>query len=118
MNLVKIGDTYVNKDYVTGIRVSPFKTERDALTIFIDFVNGRTLIVQTTDIGELDGIAKKLVDSEIIECARKIKEYCAERAYGRCESCALYNNGCFVGKAYKDELTDSYDVDSPLDWEV
>ena len=55
---------------------------------------------------------------DVVEYARYIKKYCHERAFDKCKSCALYNNGCFVGHAHKDELTDSYDVGYPLDWEV
>ena len=62
-----------------------------------------------------EGGRKSTTEStDIKECARKIKEYCAERAFGKCKSCALYNDGCFVGHAYKDELTDSYGVEAPF----
>ena len=119
MKLVKIGNKYVNSDYITGIWVSPFKTEDHMFIINIGFVNNKTMEVCTTDISEIDGIVNKAVDSDIVECAKKIKEYCARFAYGNCRSCALYRDGCFVDRKFDNNYdNENINVFSPLDWEV
>lgn len=119
MKLIKIDNKYVNSDYITGIWVSPFKTKNDMFTIFIDFVNGETMEVHTLNIKDIDGIAKKIINSDIVECAKKIKEYCAGFAYGNCRSCALYRDGCFVNRKFDNNYdNEELNVFYPLDWEV
>lgn len=119
MKLVKIGNEYVNPEQV--VNVSHSRTmDGDKYVVSVYLIGGRVVKEVVKQRYSVKTVIERLTttSTDIKACARKIKEYCAERAYGRCESCALYNNGCFVGHAYKDELTHSYSVEAPLDWEV
>lgn len=118
MKFVETCGRLINVDDITEI--SYLGIPGDA-KIIIEKKNGKEIRFPVLNREEYEAIVYELIgiyQPDVVEYARYIKKYCAERAYGRCESCALYNNGCFVGKAYKDELTDSYDLDSPLDWKV
>ena len=119
MKLVKFGNEYVNPEQV--VNVSHSRTmDGDKYVVSVYLIGGRVVKEVVKQRYSVKTVIERLTttSTDIKACARKIKEYCAERAYGRCESCALYNNGCFVGHAYKDELTHSYSVEAPLDWEV
>lgn len=119
MKLVKIGNEYVNPEQVVNVSYSR-TMEGDKYVVSVYLIGGRVVKEVVKQRYSVKTVIERLTttSTDIKACARKIKEYCAERAYGRYESCALYNNGCFVGHAHKDEFTDSYDVDSPLDWKV
>ena len=131
MNLVLVGDKYVNPDMVIHVDIiNDYYSNKNKLAVHL--TDGTVAEVFITTKSDIDKIIKRLTTNiattsastqeiqgdEAIECAKKIKDYCAERAFARCKSCALYHDGCFVGLAYKNELTDSYIVKSPLDWEV
>lgn len=119
MNLVQIGNEYVNPEQVVNVSYSR-TMDGDKYIVSVHLVGGRVVKEIVKQSCSIKIVIERLTttSTDIKACARKIKEYCYERAFGKCKSCALYNNGCFVGHAHKDELTDSYDVDSPLDWEV
>lgn len=119
MDLVKIGNEYVNPEQVVSVSYSR-TMDGDKYVVSVYLVGGRVVKEVVKQSYSVKTVIERLTTTsiDIKACARKIKEYCAERAYGRCKSCALYDNGCFVGHAYKDELTDSYDVDYPLDWDL
>lgn len=119
MKLVKIGNEYVNPEQVVNVSCSR-TMDGDKYVVSVYLVGGRVVKEVAAQRYDVKTVVERLTaeSADVKECARKIKEYCAERAFDKCKSCALYNDGCFVDHAYKDELTDDYSVDPPLDWEV
>ena len=118
MKFVETCGRLINVDDITEISLEGLPSEQK---IRIEKKNGKEIRFPVLHREEYEAIVYELIGNyqpDVVEYARYIKKYCHERALDKCKSCALYNNGCFVGHAYKDELTDSYDVDSPLDWEV
>lgn len=118
MKFVETCGRLINVDDITEISYLgiPGKAE-----IIIEKKNGKEIRFPVVNRKDYEATVYKLIGNyqpDVVEYARYIKEYCHERAFGKCKSCALYNDGCFVGHAYKDELTDSYDVDYPLDWDL
>ena len=118
MKFVETCGRLLNVDDITEIKYLDIPGDAE---IIIEKKNGKEIRFPVLNRKEYEAIVYKLIGNyqpDVVEYARYIKKYCHERAFRKCKSCALYNNGCFVGHAHKDELTDSYDVDYPLDWEV
>lgn len=118
MKFVETCGRLLNVDDITEIKYLVIPGDAE---IIIEKKNGKEIRFPVLNRKEYEAIVYKLIGNyqpDVVEYARYIKEYCHERAFGKCKSCALYNEGCFVGHAHKDELTDSYDVDYPLDWDL
>lgn len=118
MKFVETCGRLLNVDDITEIGLEGLPGEQK---IRIEKKNGKEIRFPVLNREEYEAMVYELIGNyqpDVVEYARYIKKYCHERAFDKCKSCALYNNGCFVGHAYKDELTDSYDVDKPLDWDL
>ena len=118
MKFVETCGRLLNIDDITEISYLDMPCNAE---IIIEKKNGKEIRFPVSNREDYEARVYELIGNyqpDVVEYARYIKEYCHKRAFGKCKSCALYNNGCFVGHAHKDELTDSYDVDYPLDWDL
>lgn len=88
----------------------------------ITMTNGIKILFPVRDIEEYKGIVRKLDhtrtnDTDLISCAKKIKEYC-KTSY--CENCVLYSNGrCVTQSEVKSKsYNDKHKSTLPSDWKV
>lgn len=118
MKLVETCGQLINPEYITDIWYNSIDRR-----IEITMVNGNKICFPVLDREEFEEIAKKLnptQDTNIIDCARRIQEYCYEREFDKCCDCELHINGrCFA----QPEVEDNYYNEEPepmvpMDWEV
>lgn len=117
MKLVEACGQMINTEYITNIRYDYCPCGN---SIEIIMLNGNKIHFPVSDRKEYEEIVKKLnptKDVDVIDCAKRIKEYCT---FGKCDNCVFHSNGrCFT----QPEVEDNYYNEEPspiypIDWEV
>lgn len=118
MNLVKIGNEYVNPEQVVNVSYSR-TMDGDKYVVSVYLIGGRVVKEVVMQRYGIKTVIERLTttSTDIKACARKIKEYCT---YGKCDNCIFHSNGrCFT----QPEVEDNYYNEEPapifpIDWDL
>jgi hypothetical protein len=114
MKLVEVHGQMINTEYITNIW---YDYSPGGSSIEITMLNGNKIPFPVSDRKEYEEIVRKLNPTEdinIIECAKKVRDFCKSRRYNpktnHCKCCPFYYEGdYFMGCLL---------TDSPEDWQL
>lgn len=104
MKLVKIGDDYVNPDKVISIEYVSY-ADINKRKIEVHLTDGLVVQEHVKTKQDIDNIINRLTSTDVIECARKIRDCCRtyreEPETGYCQGCPFwfksdYCHGCIL----------------------
>ena len=120
MKLVKIGDDYINPDKVISIG-NIFYADINKRKIEVHLIDGLVVQENVKTKQDIDNIINRLTSTDVIECARKIRDCCQtyrkNPETGYCQGCPFwYKSGDGSGCVLRDDKYN--EVDNPGDCDL
>lgn len=93
MDLVKIGNEYVNPEQVVNVSYSR-NMDGDKYVVSVYLTNGKVVKEVVKQNYAIHTVIERLTTMDIKIYAKRIKNYCEE--HDNCDTCVYKDRGCFI----------------------